>query len=150
MGETLIERAEDGVGSMWKRAFCIWILIIFAESVHGTLREMFVSPLLGDMRARQLGVVTGSVMILAIATLSAGWLGLRETRMLITVGLLWVFLTVAFEIVLGVAIFGYSWERVRSDYDIGAGGLMPLGLIVLLFAPLIASRLRKAGGKAGT
>jgi hypothetical protein len=53
----------------------------------------------------------------------------------------WVVLTVGFEITLGRAL-GYSWERIASDYNITEGGLLPLGLVIMTLAPLIAARLR--------
>jgi hypothetical protein len=58
------------------------------------------------------------------------------------VGAIWVLLTLGFEIVLGRILMGLTWERIFSDYDIGHGGLMPIGLTIMFFAPLIASRFR--------
>ena len=39
---------------------------------------------------------------------------------------------------------GMSWDRILSDYNPARGGLMLLGLAFMLFAPLIAARLRNA------
>jgi len=39
-------------------------------------------------------------------------------------------------------VLGYSWERMIEDYNLLKGGLMGLGLLWLLFAPLLAARLR--------
>ncbi|MEQ9411404.1 MAG: hypothetical protein RIK87_27060 [Fuerstiella sp.] len=58
------------------------------------------------------------------------------------VGGTWVVLTVAFEVLFGRLVAGLSWERLFRDYNILEGGLMPLGLAVLFFAPWIAARLR--------
>ena len=49
-----------------------------------------------------------------------------------------------FELSLGVAI-GLSWERITSDYDIVKGGLLPLGFVVMAFAPYAGARLRGNG-----
>ena len=35
-----------------------------------------------------------------------------------------------------------SWSRIASDYNLIRGGLMPIGLLVLTAAPLVAARLR--------
>jgi len=40
-----------------------------AETIHGVLRNMFLSPAVGDLQARQIGVVIGSALILATALL---------------------------------------------------------------------------------
>ncbi|MGL4881608.1 MAG: hypothetical protein ACRC8K_11140, partial [Waterburya sp.] len=56
--------------------------------------------------------------------------------------LLWLGLTVGFEIMLGRFVMGLSWERIASDYNLLQGGLMPLGLLVLTLSPLIATKVR--------
>jgi hypothetical protein len=123
------------------RAVLVWLLIIAAESVHGTLRQLFIAPAIGDLPARQLGVFIGSAIILAIAWLCSRWLGALTFRDLLRVGALWVLLTVIFEVSLGRAL-GYPWERLLADYSPAAGGLMGFGLLFMLFAPALAARLR--------
>jgi hypothetical protein len=58
----------------------------------------------------------------------------------------WLLLTPMFEISLGRFVFGYSWARIGEDFDVLRGGLLSLGLLFLLMAPIIAARLRKAVG----
>jgi hypothetical protein len=38
---------------LW-RAFLVWLVIIFAESVHGALRQILLAPLIGDFPARRI------------------------------------------------------------------------------------------------
>jgi hypothetical protein len=124
------------------RAFVVWLVIIGVESVHGTLRVVWLAPRLGDFRARQVAVFSGSVPILAIALLFVRWIGAESTRALLSIGTAWLALTLLFEIGLGRWVFGRSWEDLASDFEIWKGGLFPIGLLVLLLAPLIAVRLR--------
>jgi hypothetical protein len=77
---------------MIRRAVAIWGVIILAEVVHGIARTLFLQPIVGDFRARQIAVFTGS----------AHW----------------------------------------SDYNLLQGGLLPIGLLVLTVAPLLAARWR--------
>ena len=35
-----------------------------------------------------------------------------------------------------------SWSRIASDYNLFQGGLLPIGLLVLTAAPLIAAKFR--------
>jgi hypothetical protein len=119
----------------------VWLLIALAETVHGTLRTLFLKPAVGDLASRQIGVFTGSLMIVVIACATIGWIGARTTRSLVGVGLLWVALMLPFEISVGRAL-GFSWERIASDYVPWQGGYMILGMTVLALAPLIAARLR--------
>lgn len=124
------------------RATAVWLVIMAVEAAHGILRELLLAPLVGDFRGRQLAVFTGSLLILGVACLFVRWIRAGTTGRLLTVGLLWLLLTLLFEFGLGLFVLGYSWERVASDYDLSRGGLMPLGLVLLTLAPLIAARLR--------
>ncbi len=123
------------------RGFIIWLILILAESLHGTARTLWLAPRIGDLPARQISLITGSILIVMITTLFVRWLHASGISQLISVGILWMLFTVGFEIGLG-RLLGYSWERIWSDYNLLKGGLMPLGLVLLAFSPLIAARLR--------
>jgi hypothetical protein len=53
------------------RAFLIWLLIAVAEVLHGVLRVCLLNRRVGDHRARQIAVFTGSGIILVIIWFSA-------------------------------------------------------------------------------
>jgi uncharacterized BrkB/YihY/UPF0761 family membrane protein len=126
----------------WLRGIGVWLAIIACESLHGTLRELLLTPRIGALRAHQVTVFTGSLLIIGVATALARWLDVRDPRMLIRLGLLWVVLTVAFEALLGRFVLGMSWSQISADYDLARGGFMTFGLLVLTLAPLIGARLR--------
>jgi hypothetical protein len=126
------------------RAFAVWLVIIVAESAHGALRQLFLTPIVGDLRARQVGVLVGSLIIFAIALLASRWLGARSLRQQLSVGLLWVVLTIAFELGLGV-LLGLPLARLLLDCDIRRGGFMSFGLLFMLLAPALAARARVVG-----
>jgi hypothetical protein len=87
----------------------------------------------------------GSLLIVAVACVTIPWIGATTRGSLIRIGVLWLVLTVAFELGFGHYIFGRSWSNLASDYNIREGGLLPFGLVVLALSPLIAGRLRKPG-----
>lgn len=128
----------------WPRALATWLLIVVAESIHGTIRQIFIVPLIGDLPARQVGVLIGSAIIFVIAWICIRWIGARTFKEQIEVGLLWVVLIAIFEFSLGTAL-GYTHERLLADYKIAEGGFMGLGLLFMLFAPALATRARGAG-----
>ncbi len=132
---------KNGFFSVTGRAFLIWLVIAAAESLHGTARILFLQPVLGDFAARQVAVFSGCLIILTIAYFFAGWIRAKTDSGLFLIGIFWVSLTVAFEISIGRAM-SLSWERIFSDYDLTSGGLMGFGLLLMAFAPLIATRLR--------
>lgn len=125
------------------RGLAVWVIILLAEVAHGVARGALLEPYLGDFRARQIGVLTGSVMIIAIAAVFARWIGARSVSQLLGVGFMWLMLMLSFEIGFGRFVMDYSWERIGSDYNLLQGGLLPIGMVMLLVAPLIAAKVRR-------
>jgi len=126
------------------RALIAWLAIMVLEVGNGLLRKVFVEPLVGDLVARQVGVAIGSLMVVLVAYLLAGWLRLRRKPSMALVGMAWVALTIGFEIVLGRLLMGLSWARILSDYDVMRGGLMPVGLLVMASAPFAGTWLYRS------
>jgi hypothetical protein len=127
----------------WGRAIVVWLGLIGAEMVHGIVRSLVLTPRVGDARARQIGVLTGSLMNLGITYRFIQWIGARTTGALVGIGVVWVVLTVVFEVTFGRLVMRSSWDRLRSDYDLAHGGLLPIGLVALAASPFAAARLRR-------
>jgi hypothetical protein len=125
------------------RALVIWIVIMVAETLHAVLRTLLLQPVVGDFKARQIAVFTGSAMIVFLAFRFIRWIGAASISQLLGVGLFWLTLTVGFEMILGRVILSYPWERITSDYNLLKGGLMPIGLIMLTLSPWIAAKTRR-------
>lgn len=126
----------------WFRALLVWLVIIVAESVHGTLRTLYLAPVIGDLPARRVGVFIGTTIIFVIALAFTRWIGAWSRRQLLGIGALWVVLTVAFEVGLGRAVLHLDWTRILADYDLSRGGLMGFGLLAMFLIPLLAARIR--------
>lgn len=124
------------------RATAIWLVLIAAEILHGIVRGIFLVPYVGEFRSSQIGVFTGSLIILAIALAFVRWIGTSSVSALLLVGASWLALTLAFEILFGRFVVGASWERLASDYNVLEGGLLPIGMLVLTLSPLIAAKVR--------
>lgn len=133
---------QRGCCMRWLRAIAVWVLLMSSEVVHGVARTLLLAPAVGDFRARQLAVFSGSLLILSITCLTIRWLQVTATRWLVSIGVVWVALTLAFEIGLG-RLVGSSWSRIASDYNLLQGGLMPIGLGIMAMSPWIASRFRR-------
>lgn len=124
------------------RAFLVWLVIMSAESIHGTLRQFFLAPFIGDLPARRIAIFTGMLLIFLIAYFFIRWIGAQTTKSFLFAGLLWSLLTLAFEFGIGLFVLGYTRERMFEDYDISRGGLMGFGLAFMLITPYLAARLR--------
>ena len=125
------------------RALFVWFILIAAEIVHGILRALALVPMVGEFRSNQIGVFTGSAIILVIAYFTIRWIGAKRLNELLLVGMIWLMLTVAFEVLFGRFVVRLTWEELLAGYNIANGGLMPMGLLILLFGPMIASKLRE-------
>lgn len=123
------------------RVFGIWLLLVATETVHGIVRRFLLEPQLGDFRARQVGVFTGALLIVLVFGLTLGWLGSHSRRRWWQLGVLWLALTLAFELAIGRAV-GLSWERISSDFDPRRGGLLAFGMLVIAIAPRIVAARR--------
>ena len=117
-------------------------LIALAEMIHGILRVALLNPLVGDRRARQIGVFTGSAIILVIAWLLSPWIHATRAGELLAVGFVWLVLLLAFEVAVGRWLMRAPWRRIASDFDLRRGGLLGIGMAVILVAPYLAARLR--------
>jgi hypothetical protein len=120
------------------------MLIVVAESVSGTIRRIWLVPALGERMSHQIGVLIGSILILLIAWLTARWLDAQTLKAQLQIGVLWVVLIVAFEFGVG-AVLGNSMQKMLAEYDLSQGGLMGLGLLVMLFAPALGTRMVGCG-----
>jgi hypothetical protein len=121
------------------RALLVWLLIVAAESAQGALRQLLFGPEV-QFLVRQISVLTGSIIIFALAWGCRRWTRTSTVSGAMATGVLWVVLTVAFEIALGRAT-GLGWGRIASDYDLMHGGMMPLGLLSLGLTPWAVSGL---------
>jgi hypothetical protein len=125
------------------RGVAAWCCVMIVEVFHGIARTMYLAPALGDFRARQVAVLTGSILILVVATSLIRWIRPAGAGEALSIGISWLILTLAFEVVFGRYVLHASWSRIASDYNLIRGGLLPIGLMVLTAAPLVAARLRR-------
>jgi hypothetical protein len=117
--------------------------LIAAEIVHGILRAIVLVPFVGEFRSNQIGVFTGSAIILAIAYFTIRWIGAQRPIGTLSVGMIWLAVDRGLRILFGRFVVRLTWEELLAGYNIAKGGLMPLGLLILLFSPMIASKLRE-------
>jgi hypothetical protein len=125
------------------KAVAMWLVLLVAMFVNGTVRVLVLQPHLGEHLARQVAVLTGIAIILGLTRPFVRSLGRPSSRILAGVGLLWLALTVAFEFSFGRYVLGTSWEVLLADYDLLRGRLWPLALLVTATAPWLCSRFRR-------
>ena len=125
---------------MYYRALLVWMIIALTEVAHGILRVRLLNRRVGDHRARQIAVGTGSLILLAITSLTLPWIAPATAGDALAIGTLWLVAMLTFEIALGRFVFRVSWDRIGADFDLGRGGLLGFGMLVLWGAPLLLGK----------
>lgn len=86
---------------MLLKSLLVWLLIAVAETLHGILRVKFLNPLVGDRRARQVGVLTGTIIILLIGWFAVPWINPKTWQESFSVGLIWLGAMLTFDVSFG-------------------------------------------------
>ncbi len=123
------------------KALAVWCVILALAFANAGLREVVLAPRLGKVRSLTASGVLLSVLVLAVAYVSLPWIGAVRMREWLAVGLGWFALSLAFDLLLGIA----QGERLRQQlgaYLFRRGSLWPIVLLVTASAPYLAARLR--------
>ena len=131
---------------MLGRAFLVWLVIGGGEVLQGILRIKLLNRRVGDHRARQIGVASGSLYILLVAWVAAPWIGIHSPAAALQVGALWLALMLALDLGFGRLVFHFPWSRIRADFDPRRGNFLGVGMLVVALAPLLAYAGRSVGG----
>ena len=120
------------------RTLLIWLGLLILAILNGGFREGVLVPRLGRGLAHAASTVMLSVLILAAGWISVPWIGPRTVQEAWTIGIIWVALTLGFEFLAGHFIFGKPWQELLADYNLLAGRIWIMVLIVTLMTPIVA------------
>ena len=119
------------------RAVAVWVLLLVLAVLNGGVRDTWLSPALGDPVGRAISSVLLSSLILLTTWLTIRWIGPATWGEALTIGALWVTLTLGFEFGVGRYGFGKSWAELLADYDVLRGRIWILVLLATFAAPLL-------------
>jgi hypothetical protein len=125
---------------VWKRALGVWLLLALAMVANGVARLYLLVPLLGERGAELASAATGIALILAITRPFIRSLDFATPREHVEIALLWVGLTVAFELGFGHYVAGTSWSALLANYDLLAGRTWPIVLAFVAASPFLWRR----------
>src|SRR3974377_2077346 len=99
----------------------LWFAMLVVAVGNGALRQMTFGKVMPELRAHQLSTAIGSLLIGAVI-----WVIVRvwppgSERQALTVGLVWVAMTVAFEFFMGLVLLKRSVAQAMADYNLAAG-----------------------------
>lgn len=120
------------------RTLVIWFGLLTIATLNGGFREAVLVPRLGRGVAQAVSTVMLSALILAAGWISIPWIAPRTLQDAWLIGVLWVALTLTFEFLAGRFVFGKPWQELLGDYNLFAGRIWVMVLIVTLMTPVIA------------
>ena len=102
---------------MWKYVLA-WVPMVFIAIINGAIREGLYGKHLNELRAHQISTVTG-VLLFGVYI----WVLIRlwrpaSTGQAITIGLMWLGMTVAFEFLFGHYVAKRRWRDLLHDYNL--------------------------------
>ena len=124
------------------KSLAVWFLILLGAIANGGFREAALLPLLGTTPAYLVSGVLLALLILAVTLGCIRWIGVHNASQALRTGAFWLLLTLCFEFGFGLLVQGRPWPDLLQAYTFQEGNLWPLVLLVTVFAPLIALRLR--------
>ncbi len=110
-----------------------------AATFVGGLGNLYLSERIGRTATH---VVDALIMVCATYGQSYVFVTAHEitdVRLVFGIGLVWAVLAVGLELLIGRAVFGEPWARLRRVYNIKTGRLYSMMLLVLLISPDVAS-----------
>ncbi len=124
------------------KATGIWLVIVLAAILNGIFREKVLVPTIGSSIALPLSGVALAMLVFVIALIFVPFIGASEPKAYVTIGLLWVVLTVSFEFIFGHFVAGMSWQEVMKVFNIKKGDLFIVVLFVTAISPWFAAKVR--------
>jgi hypothetical protein len=124
------------------KAFCLWLAFLVVAIACGIFRDRFLVPALGPLGGRALGTLLVGVIIFEIIYAYIGKLKGASQASLVQLGLFWTMATIMFEFLFGHYVMGHSWGSLWADDNVLQGRIWPLVLIVTLFGPLLAQKIK--------
>jgi hypothetical protein len=121
------------------RALIVGLLLAALEVAQGVVRVRLLNRRVGNRRARQIGVVTGSALVVLLAWLTRAWVGAGTVPQQFAVGLVWLLVLLALDIGFGRLVFHVSWRRIGREFDPRQGGWLAFGLLVVALAPWLVA-----------
>jgi hypothetical protein len=117
------------------RYLLAWIPMVFIGILNGIVREITYGKFLSELRAHQLSTAIGVCLFGLYIGALMRFLQVTSSAQALTIGLIWLGLTVIFEFTFGHYVAGQAWHKLLSDYNILAGRVWVLLLLWIAIAP---------------
>jgi len=128
---------------MLLKYFLAWFGMMVLAVANGGVRDGLYKRRVGELAAHQIS----TVILLALLTLYLWFVAtrwpIRSARQAWTIGLMWLVMTLAFELLIGRFVAGNPWDRALHDYNILAGRIWILIPLWVFLGPYVFFTLRQ-------
>lgn len=124
------------------RLIMVWLALVVGAILNGTFRVAVLIPEFGDATAHILSSLMLSAIILVITYVTFPLLRITTAAAAWRAGLIWLLLTLLFEFGFGHFIAGKPWSVLVEDYNVAAGRIWVLIVVVTASSPRLILRLR--------
>jgi len=128
--------------SVLYKAATLWLAILVLAILNGAFREWILLPSLGNFAGLVASGVILSACIFLVAWAAVPWFGPLGARRFLSVGVLWLLLTLLFEFGFGRFVQHKPWTELFDAYTFHGGNIWPVVLLVTCLSPWLAARLR--------
>ncbi|MDY1591312.1 MAG: hypothetical protein RBS85_04010 [Methanofastidiosum sp.] len=129
------------MGKIYLQSIGIWLLFAVVANINGIIRNFVYGPKLSELTAHQISCFTGITMFFIVMYL---WLkftsALYTGHNLISIGIAFLFATIAFEFLFGHFVIGHSWAKLLYDYNLLEGRLWSLVLVWTTAGPYVVAK----------
>jgi len=119
-----------------------WFGMVVLTIANGIIRERFYGQFMPDLSAHQLSTLIAIILFGVYIFIITGVFQIQSGKQAVTIGGMWLIMTVIFEFGFGHFVVGHSWTRLSMDYDILHGRVWILVLVWTFIAPYVFYRLR--------
>ena len=137
-----LPQLQSAPAAMWKYVLA-WIPMVFIAIANGAIREGWYGKHLSELQAHQLSTATGVLLFGGyIWALIRIW-RFASAGQALTIGLVWLGMTVAFEFLFGHYMAQRSWSELLRDYNLFAGRVWLVVLVWVAISPYVFYRLQQ-------
>jgi len=128
------------MATLLRPATGFWLMLAGIATAAGILREMWLTPRIGELAAHQAGTLLVTAAFLAAISGFVTRMRLEPDEALI-IGIGWLLAAVAFEFGFGHYVDGLPWSRLLADYDLTRGRLLVLVWLAVGAGPYVLTRI---------
>jgi len=115
----------------------VWFVFLVVAFAFGTLRELALTPLIGEHAAHIVGTLVVVVAFVGITVVFVQ----RARRCcpssdFWSIGVLWLAMTASFEFLFFHFVGGKSWSELLADYNVAQGRIWVLVLLTTFLGPV--------------